>query len=91
MVGETEMDPKSLMREAYRIEGITETECRSIFLDWALGLPLGQDSRTAIEAILDLYSAGNPDHPMGDVLRQGLENMANPKRRGGWRARERPR
>ena len=28
-------DPKRLVAEAYRIEGITEAECRSIFLDWA--------------------------------------------------------
>ena len=29
-------DPKGLIREAYRIEGISEPECRSIFMDWAL-------------------------------------------------------
>ena len=33
-----ELDPKNLIREAYRIEGISEPECRSIFLDWALSL-----------------------------------------------------
>ena len=33
------LDPKGLIRESYRIEGITEGECRSVFLDWALSLP----------------------------------------------------
>ena len=32
-------DHKGLILEAYRIEGITLPECRSIFLDWALSLP----------------------------------------------------
>jgi hypothetical protein len=30
-----EADPKGLVRESYRIEGITLGECRSIFVDWA--------------------------------------------------------
>ena len=37
------LDPKGLIRESYRIEGITEGECRSVFLDWALSLPEGQE------------------------------------------------
>ena len=84
------MDPKSLMFEAYRIEGITASQCRSIFLDWALGLPLGQDPSAAIQAILDRYGADNPDHPMSEVLCQGLKSAGKPKRRGGWRSRNRP-
>ena len=39
------LDHKGLIREAYRIEGITLGECRSIFLDWALSTPDGADSR----------------------------------------------
>ena len=31
-------DPRGVIFEAYRIEGITGPDCRSIFLDWALGL-----------------------------------------------------
>ena len=34
-----ENDPKGLIFEAYRIDGITLPECRTIFLDWALSLP----------------------------------------------------
>ena len=44
------LDPKGLIREAYRIDGITAGECRSIFLDWALSLPDGQDSRRRSDA-----------------------------------------
>ena len=39
MKGDPRLDPKGLIREAYRIEGITAAQCRSIFLDWALSLP----------------------------------------------------
>ena len=89
MQGRTELDPKALMYEAYRIDGITDSQCRSIFLDWALSLPTGQDNKTAIQIIMDLYGANQPDHPMSIVLQQGLETMASPKRRGGWRSRPR--
>jgi hypothetical protein len=83
------LDPKSLMFDAYHIEGIKPSECRSIFLDWALSLPVGQDSASAIQVILDMYGAAYPDHPMSIVLHQGLPAAAKPTRRGGWRSRKR--
>ena len=83
------LDPKGLIRESYRIEGITEGECRSVFLDWALSLPEGQETREAIETHLARREGEVPDHPMTTVLRQGLETAAKPRRRGGWRSRER--
>ncbi|SPJ29597.1 hypothetical protein [Falsiruegeria mediterranea] len=90
MTGERDMlDPKGLIRESYRIEGIVASQCRSIFLDWALSLPDGQDSRDAIAALLDRYADQPEDHPMSVVLRQGLAEMKSPKRRGGWRSRPR--
>ena len=85
----TELDPKGLIREAYRIEGINMPECRSIFLDWALSLSDSVDPRDAIDALLVEYESENPDHPMTDVLRQGQVGMQGPKRRGGWKARPR--
>ncbi|WP_369410530.1 hypothetical protein [Parasedimentitalea denitrificans] len=88
-MAKTEIDPKSLMFDAYHIDGITPSECRSIFLDWALSLPAGQDSTSAIQAILDQYGSDAPDHPMSEVLSQGLKTMAKPTRRGGWRGRKR--
>lgn len=80
-----DIDALGLIREAYRIEGIGAGECRSIFLDWALRLPAGTDQAWAIRHLLDLH--GRPDHPMTQVLRDGLAVPARTGRRGGWRAR----
>jgi hypothetical protein len=82
-------DPKGLIREAYRIDAITASQCRSIFLDWALSLPAGRDADGALRDLLARHAANAPDHPMSEVLRQGLTKMTNPRRRGGWRARAR--
>lgn len=83
-------DPKGLIRESYRIEGIDTEQCRSIFVDWALSLPDGVDNKEALRELLDQYQGDHPDHPMTEVLRAGLTEMAAPKRRGGWRGRNRP-
>ena len=83
------LDPKGLIREAYRIDGITWGECRSIFLDWALSLPDGEDARPAIEALIERYGPVAGTHPMTEVLREGQQAAARPKRRGGWRSRDR--
>lgn len=77
-------DPKGLIREAYRIDGITAGECRSIFMDWALSVP-APDPRPLIEALLVRY--GQDDHPMTTVLRDGLDTPPAAKRRGGRAAR----
>ncbi len=79
----TDADPKGLIRESYRIEGITLGECRSIFIDWALSLPPSADLASAIHSLLDAYDRNEPDHPMGQVLREGLTEPSPPKRRGG--------
>ena len=78
-------DPKGLVREAYRIEGIGPAECRSIFIDWALSLPAGTDTDAALGALLERHAA-EPDHPMTAVLREGLSRRADPPRRRGGRA-----
>ncbi|MFT7597042.1 MAG: hypothetical protein ACI8R4_004385 [Paracoccaceae bacterium] len=82
-------DPKGLVREAYRIDGITASECRSIFFDWALSLPVDQNTSVALTSLLARYASDIPDHPMTEVMRQGLIDMAAPRRRGGWRSRPR--
>lgn len=81
-------DPKGLVRESYRIEGIGTAECRSIFVDWALSLPPGIDSAAALPLLLDTYG-GQADHPMTAVLRAGLAQAPEPRRRGG-RSRKLP-
>lgn len=81
---ETDMlDPRGLIREAYRIEGIVGPSCRSIYLDWALGLPETQDAAAATAALLDRYAAAHPEHPMTAVLREGVEQAARPRSRRG--------
>ncbi|HBD92412.1 MAG: hypothetical protein A2092_06905 [Rhodobacteraceae bacterium GWE1_64_9] len=80
-------DPKGLVRESYRIEGITEGECRSIFVDWALSLPVGAVVPAAAGRLIEAYAAAAPDHPMSVVLRQAQEAPPEPRRRGGRAAR----
>ena len=82
-------DPKGLIFEAYRIDGITKPECRSIFLDWALSLPMEQDTGQTLRLLIERYRADHPEHPMTEVMTEGLAGMAAPRRRGGWRSRPR--
>lgn len=79
-------DPKGLIREAFRIDGITEPECRSIFVDWALSVD-ADDPRALIGRLLDRHADAPPDHPMRVVLTEGLAAPARPRRRGGRAAR----
>lgn len=80
-------DPKGLVRESYRIEGITLGECRSIFVDWALSLPVDAPMKDALRALIAHYGTGAPDHPMTGVMQQGLTAPDQPKRKGGRAAR----
>ena len=78
-----EADPKGLVRESYRIDGITLGECRSIFMDWALSVPLGIDTPDAIRTLLAEYGPANQGHPMTGVLTEALTAPPAPRRRGG--------
>lgn len=82
-------DPKGLIRESYRIEGIGPEECRSIFLDWALSLVPGVAPHEAMRAVLAHYGAdAAADHPMTKVLTEGLlQASGTGGRRGGRAAR----
>ena len=77
------LDPRGLMREAYAIDGIVGPQCRSIYLDWALGLDPTHDATAATAALLAHYGPLWPDHPMAAVLREGVETVARarPSRR----------
>ncbi|TCL09723.1 hypothetical protein BXY66_1780 [Shimia isoporae] len=88
-MGKDRFDPKGLIAESYKIEGIGAPECRSIFLDWALSLGGDIDPKDALPTLISAYARSEPDHPMSAVLEQGLVQMQAPKRRGGWRARQR--
>ncbi len=80
-------DPKGLIRESYRIDGISDGECRSILIDWALSLPGDMDQRAALEALLAQYG-DQADHPMTALLHEGL-NAPAPRRGRRARGRER--
>ena len=82
-----EADPKGLVRESYAIEGITDAECRSIFLDWALSLQPGTAPAVALRVLIGEYAGRIPGHPMDPVMRAGLEAPPVPLRRGGRRGR----
>jgi len=82
-----EADPKGLVRESYRIEGITPGECRSIFMDWALSIPVGAPFGDAIRTLLATYATAEPDHPMSAVLTEALIAPEAPRRKGGRAAR----
>ncbi len=82
-----EADPKGLVRESYRIEGITLGECKSIFVDWALSLPVDAPTKDALRALIAHYAQDAPDHPMSGVMKDGLLAPEAPKRKGGRAAR----
>lgn len=78
-----EADPKGLVRESYLIEGITPGECRSIFVDWALSIPVGRSVPDAVRVLIATYVTEAPDHPMSAVLQEALTAPDVPRRRGG--------
>lgn len=79
-------DPKGLVRESYLIDGITASECRSIFLDWAMSLPEGVAPKQALRDLIAVYGE-QADHPMTQILHEGLRVEVEPARRGGRSAR----
>ena len=77
-----DLDPRALILEAYRIEGIGPAECRTIFLDWALGVAPERDLTADAAALLAHYEPEAPDHPMTEVLREGRRAPGSARRRG---------
>ncbi|MEJ6640411.1 MAG: hypothetical protein QNK87_03560 [Octadecabacter sp.] len=80
-----DLDPKGLIEDSYKIEGIVAPECRSIFLDWALSY--SGVAAVGIAALLARHADQPSDHPMTVTMREGLTAPDVPKRRGGRRAR----
>ena len=78
-------DPRALIAEAYRIEGLTPQDARSIFFDWALGLPAGTEPGPAAERLIAHHRPPD-DHPMTTLLREAAGGSFSPRRRGGVRA-----
>lgn len=80
-------DPRSLIYEAYRIEGIAPEDARAIFFDWALGLPAGTDPAEAARALRRHHADRADDHPMSVLLEQAARGVAVPRGRRGGRRR----
>ncbi len=85
--GDLAIDPRGLIFESYRMDGITDGECRTIFLDWALGQPQGSDMTAALETLKAEYGIPQPDHPMSRIIEEGLSRAAAPAKRRGGRSR----
>ena len=64
------------------MEPLGPEDCRTIFLDWALGLP-DPAGPAEIAVLLAHYGPRHPGHPMTAVLREGLETAHPQRRRGG--------
>ena len=77
------IDPTGLIYEAFNIDGISEAECRTIFLDWALKVPVGQDEQSWISVLLQRYADKPDNHPMIVTLKAAQQRTIAPKRRGG--------
>ena len=81
-------DPKGLIRESFRIEGIGDAECRSILLDWALSLEPARDPQAALAQLHRRHVSAAPGHPMTLLLAEAISAPpATPRRRGGRAAR----
>ena len=78
-------DPRGLIYECYKIDGIDLGQCRSVFLDWAHGF--GDDYRDAVAALLARHTDQPDDHPMSVTLRAALVQTLTARRRGGRAAR----
>jgi hypothetical protein len=78
-------DPRGLIAEAYKIEGIDEAQCRSIFLDWSLDTKISDPVATASRLARD-FGRIYPVHPMTGILRAASEPPQT-GRRGGRQGR----
>ena len=81
-------DPRALVAEAYRIEGLGAEDARSIFFDWALGLPAGADPAAAASRLLEHHADMPADHPMSALLAEAA--AGRPVAPRGRRGRRRP-
>ena len=68
-------DPRGLILEAYNIENLSEKDCRTIFLDWALGVPAESDIAQLMPKLAEYYAELNPEHPMSILLKENTSSM----------------
>ena len=80
--GDIYCDEKGLIFEAYNIEDIGSGSCRVIFFDWLISLDPSINQSEAINELLKAYSSKFPNHPMTELLVEGLNQNLGMKRRG---------
>ena len=66
-------DKRGLIYESYKIKDISNSDCRSIFLDWLLGLDENLDPLEEIKNLYKIYSDEFENHPMTLTLREGIQ------------------
>ena len=66
-------DKRGLIYESYKIKDISNSDCRSIFLDWLLGLDENLDPLEEIKNLYKKYSDEFENHPMTLTLREGIQ------------------
>ena len=79
--GNVYCDEKGLIFEAYKIENIDSNSCRVIFFDWLISLEQSINQREAINELLKAYSSRFPNHPMTELLIEGLNQDSGIRRR----------
>ncbi len=79
--GDIYCDEKGLIFEAYNIEDIDLSSCRVIFFDWLISLDQSINQGRAITDLLKAYSSKFPNHPMTELLIEGLNQNSGIRRR----------
>ena len=79
--GDIYCDEKGLIFEAYNIENIDSSSCRVIFFDWLISLDQSINQGEAITELLKAYSSSFPNHPMTELLMEGLKKNWKIRRR----------
>ena len=79
--GDIYCDEKGLIFEAYNIENIDSSSCRVIFFDWLISLDQSINQGEAITELLKAYSSRFPNHPMTELLMEGLKKNWGIRRR----------
>ena len=79
--GDIYCDQKGLIFEAYNIGDIDSSSCRIIFFDWLVSLDPTINQGDAIKELLKAYSPVFPNHPMTELLFQGLNQNLGIRRR----------
>ena len=79
--GDIHCDEKGLIFEAYKIENIDSSSCKTIFFDWIVSLDPSINQGEAINELLEAYSPRFPSHPMTELLIEGINQNSVIRRR----------